>query len=180
MWQEVRVVLRLKKYKNGLPCGHPSPKMIIFASDFAGHVPPDFRGGSLDRGSSAFGIAPKAFCQSSCISKSPVQYSVGRTVEDTHYPAAYGCGHSVVRPHIRIRTWGDVFFKFRLKGVWRYLIYKDVEQRSLTSLAFLEEVWRQEWGSAIKNEYSCRHVAEQRDKFASKELGECHQTADML
>ncbi len=180
MWQEGRVVLRLKKYKNGLPCGHPSPKMIIFASDFAGHVPPDFRGGSLDRGSSAFGIAPKAFCQSSCISKSPVQYSVGRTVEDAHYPAAYGCGHSVVRPHIRIRTWGDVFFKFRLKGVWRYLIYKDVEQRSLTSLAFLRGSVTAAVRICHKNEYSCRHVAAQRDKFASKELGECRQTADML
>ena len=35
-----------------------------------------------------------------------------------------------------IRTWGYEVFGSLKKGVWRYLILKDVEQKSLTSLAY--------------------------------------------
>ena len=82
---------------------------------------------------------PKAICQMFGISK------IAKIIDISAEPDGEGCPSPVallmstraVR-RIYLRTGRGVTYSSLSsgKGVWRYLIYKDVEQRSLTSLAY--------------------------------------------
>ena len=99
------------------------------------------------------GITPKAFCQSFCVLKSPktiIQLnerwgmpSSGRM--ETGVQTHGVCGPSRISSDV-----GWSILQFRLEGVWRYLIHKDVKQPRLTSLAFLYPNPGVKWGPADK------------------------------
>ncbi|MDE5608735.1 MAG: hypothetical protein K2I64_07365, partial [Muribaculaceae bacterium] len=116
---------------------HTSQKLIIFANGSVMQSPA--RGDAADSGRDA--IAPprqRQFARSSVYqNRQNIDISAEPHGEECPSPVALlSATPTMRRAYIRTGRGATYSSLSSGKGVWRYLIYKDVEQRSLTSLAY--------------------------------------------